>query len=100
MVHNYTQSRGKILYMKIQKVLYGMLKSAKLFNQKLWDDLESNRFPINPYDPCVANKMIDGEQMTIIWYVDDLKVSHKIPWAHKNCHVVIIILWGDQSAAG
>ena len=34
-------------------------------------------FRINPYDKCVANKMIDGHQCTIVWYVDDVKVSHK-----------------------
>ena len=34
-------------------------------------------FKINPYDWCVANKMINGEQMTIVWYVDDMKISHK-----------------------
>ena len=33
-------------------------------------------FELNPYDPCVANKIIDGRQCTIIWHVDDLKVSH------------------------
>ncbi len=31
---------------------------------------------INPYDPCVANKTIKGKQCTIIWHVDDLKISH------------------------
>ena len=34
-------------------------------------------FKINPYDPYVANKVINGEQLTIFWHVDDLKVSHK-----------------------
>ena len=34
-------------------------------------------FKINPYGPCVANKMVNGHQMTICWHVDDLKVSHK-----------------------
>jgi hypothetical protein len=33
-------------------------------------------FVLNPYDPCVANKVINGKQCTICWYVDDLKVSH------------------------
>ena len=32
---------------------------------------------MNPYDPCVANKMVEGSQITIFWHVDDLKVSHK-----------------------
>ena len=33
-------------------------------------------FEINPYDPCVANKTINGTQMTIRWHVDDLMISH------------------------
>jgi hypothetical protein len=36
-------------------------------------------FKINPYDWCVANKTIDGKQCTILWHVDDLKVSHVDP---------------------
>ena len=34
-------------------------------------------FEINPYNPCVANKMVKGSQMTVIWHVDDLKISHE-----------------------
>jgi hypothetical protein len=30
----------------------------------------------NPYDPCVANKIIEGKQMTICFHVDDCKLSH------------------------
>mmetsp|Transcript_29328 Transcript_29328/g.44391 ORF Transcript_29328/g.44391 Transcript_29328/m.44391 type:complete len:187 (+) Transcript_29328:161-721(+) len=30
-------------------------------------------------DWCVANKDIKGSQCTIIWHVDDLKISHKMP---------------------
>ena len=30
---------------------------------------------MNPYDACVANKMINGKQFTIVWHVDDLKAS-------------------------
>ena len=33
-------------------------------------------FSINPYDPCVANKMINGKQIMVTWNVDDLKISH------------------------
>ena len=32
---------------------------------------------INPYDSCVANKNVQGSQCTILWHVDDIKVSHK-----------------------
>ena len=31
---------------------------------------------MNPYDPCVANKMVHGNQMTIMWHVNDVKSSH------------------------
>ena len=33
-------------------------------------------FIVNPYAMCVANKMIEGMQYTILWYVDDFKLSH------------------------
>jgi hypothetical protein len=32
---------------------------------------------INTYDRCVANKMIEGDQMTICFHVDDGKLSHR-----------------------
>jgi hypothetical protein len=32
---------------------------------------------INPYDPCVANKIIEGEQITICFHADDCKLSHR-----------------------
>ena len=33
-------------------------------------------FELNPYDECVANKMINDKQCTIAWHVDDNKISH------------------------
>ena len=50
-----------------------------MFYQKLRRDLEDQGFEVNPYDLCVANKIIDGSQFTIVWHVDDLKLSHKNP---------------------
>ena len=40
-------------------------------------ELQEYGFEVNPYDPCVANKIVNGSQMTVTWHVDDLKVSHK-----------------------
>jgi hypothetical protein len=34
-------------------------------------------FELNPYDMCVANKTIENKQCTIVWYVDDTKISHE-----------------------
>jgi hypothetical protein len=41
-------------------------------------DLEDIRFIFNLYDPCVANKKVQGSQQTILFHVDDLKLSHKM----------------------
>jgi hypothetical protein len=38
--------------------------------------LKNMGFVINPYDKCVANKVKNGKQCTILWYVDDNKTSH------------------------
>jgi hypothetical protein len=53
------------------------MKSALLFYLKLVADLTSIGYTINPYDPCVANKDINGKQMTICWHVDDLILGHE-----------------------
>ncbi len=69
--------KGKsVLYLRLQKALYGMMKSALLFYRKLVSELQEMGFEINPYDPCVANKTVNGTQMTIRWHVDDLMISH------------------------
>ena len=50
--------------------------SALLWYELFASTLREMGFIINPYEPCVANKEINGKQCTIVWYVDDLKVSH------------------------
>ena len=72
-----TNATGKpVLYVQLEKAVYDMMKSALLFYQKLVANLTSLGYVINPYDPCVANKMINGKQMTICWHVDDLIIGH------------------------
>ena len=68
-----------MLYVKLNKALYGMLRSALLFYNKLVSELKELGFVLNPYDPCVANREINGSQQTVTWHVDDLKVSHLDP---------------------
>ena len=65
-----------MLYVKLLKAIYGLLRSALLFYNKLSGNLISQGFELNPYDPCVANKMVNGSQFTVLWHVDDLKISH------------------------
>ncbi len=66
----------KILYVKLQKALYGLMRASLLFYRKLRKELEAYRFEIKPYDPCVVNKMTEaGKQLTVIWHVDNLMAS-------------------------
>jgi hypothetical protein len=66
-----------VLYVELQKALYGCLPSALLFYLKFVGDIESKGFELNPYDPCVANKVIHEKQFTVVWHVDDIKLSHE-----------------------
>ena len=69
----------KVLYVEILQAIYGCIESALLWYDYYVDVLEKEGFVINPYDRCVANKMINGKQCTIVWYVDDNKISHEDP---------------------
>lgn len=66
----------KVLYAELKKALYGTLKAALLFWKLLTKQLLEWGYTINPHDWCVANKTIDGKQCTILWHVDDMKISH------------------------
>ena len=73
-------SKGKkYMYAECLKAIYGTLNAALLFWLKLSGDLKEWGFEPNPYDWCVMNKTINGKQCTILWHVDDLKVSHVDP---------------------
>ena len=68
-----------VIYVELLKALYGTLRAALLFWRRISEQLIKWGFKINPYDWCVANKEVHGRQCTIIWHVDDLKISHVEP---------------------
>jgi hypothetical protein len=71
------KENGKdVIYVILQKALYGTLQATLLFWQNLSTQLKEWGFVINPYDFCVANKTINGKQCTVVWHVDHLKISH------------------------
>ena len=59
-----------------REALYGFIKSALLWYELFTGELRDVGFKLNPYDKCVANKMIDGKQCTIAWWVEDDCLSH------------------------
>ena len=74
-----TKENGRLtIYTMLNKALYGTVQASLLF----WTNLSSFLtqelgFETNPYYSCVANKTINGHQMTIGWHFDNLKISHK-----------------------
>ncbi len=65
-----------ILYLKLKKALYGLMRASLFFYWKLQRELEDYGFTVNPCDPCVANKTTTcGLQLTVIWHVDNLMSS-------------------------
>jgi hypothetical protein len=65
-----------ILCVKLHKALYGLMRASLLFYRKLRKELEDYGFEINPYDPCVGNRVTEcGKQMTVIWHINDLMGS-------------------------
>jgi hypothetical protein len=96
----HTDKNGnKCLIVMCQNAIYGTMIASLLYYRKFRASLESIGFEFNPYDPCVANKMIDGKQMTVCFHVDDCKISHvdskavdkMIDWLKENYEVI----WED-----
>ena len=66
--------------------------------QKVDIRTERDGFEINPYDPCIVNKMINGSQMTVRWHVDDLTISHNSNEAISQFLRVLTDIYGDNLA--
>ena len=65
----------RVLYARLDKALYGCVKSALLWYELFSSALIDMGFVLNSYDPCVANCDIDGKQCTIVY----TKISHVDP---------------------
>ena len=57
----YSKKGVPMMYVIINKALYGILRAVLLFYCKLSKDLADMEFTVNPYDSCVANKNINGK---------------------------------------
>ena len=93
----YDKNNQPLLYVKLSKAIYSLLRSALLFYRKLVKDLTNYETPfvINPYNPCVANAMINGKKMTVTWHISDLKVSHVEPFQITKFAVYLASIYGN-----
>jgi hypothetical protein len=59
-----TDKKGvRQLVVQCQNAQYGMMVASLLYYRKFTKSLTEIGFELNPYDPCVANKTIEGNQM-------------------------------------
>jgi hypothetical protein len=72
----YGKNNKKFVYTKLTKAVYRTLPGAILFYEKLSKQLVDWGYKPNCYDRCTFNKMVEGNQITIQFHVNDLKISH------------------------
>ncbi len=57
-------------------------------------------FVVNPHDPCIANKIVDGHQLTLRSHVDDLMNSHIDMSAINDFLRELKVIYGDSLTEG
>jgi hypothetical protein len=81
----------KKLLVQCLTALYGTMVASLLSSKKFVKSLKSKGFMLYPYDPCAANKQVNGEQLTMCFHVDDCKISHlTLKVVDKNDRVAMI----------
>jgi len=71
------QENGKCtIYVLCNKAIYGTTNAALLAYRKLAKLFKSWGLIMNSYDPCFWNKDVNGEQLTIMFHIDDLLLAH------------------------
>ena len=85
----------RVLYILVLQAIYGMLISSVLWYNKFRKDLEKVGFEFNPYDPCIANRIVNGKQQTIKFHVDDLMSSHINPKVNNKFLIWLNMMYGD-----
>ena len=81
---------SRAVTVKLDRALYGCVQSAVLWYKDLKATLEEADYIMNPYDICVFNKKYDGEQVTVIFHVDDLLGSSILEEALEELYNILI----------
>ncbi len=86
----------KILLVQCMNALYGTMVASLLFYKNFVTSLKKEGFVLNPYDACVANKIVNGKVLMVCFHVDDNKISHvhakvvdeTIEWLKREYEVI------------
>ena len=68
-----------VIYVVCNKAIYITMNAALLACKELANLLSSWEFTMNPYESCLWNKDINKKQMSILFHIDDLIISHLNP---------------------
>ncbi|CAJ1934800.1 unnamed protein product [Cylindrotheca closterium] len=88
----------RVIYVRVLRAIYGMLEASMLWYKKLREDMEKHGFVFNPYDGCIANKIVNGKQQTIQFHVDDLLSSHIDPKVNDDFCEDESKVWFNQTS--
>ncbi len=67
----------KQLLVQCLNAIYRTMVASLLYFCKFTRSLKNQGYVMNPYNPCVWNKMIKKKQIAICFHVNGCKVSHK-----------------------
>jgi hypothetical protein len=67
---------NKQLLVECMNAIYGTMVARLLYCCEFAASLTKKGFNMNPYNPCVWNKEIDGKQCTVCFHVNNCKISH------------------------
>jgi hypothetical protein len=88
-----TDKQGrKQLLVECLNAIYSTMVASLLYYWKFTRSLKNQGYTIDPYDPCVWNKIMEKKQIMICFHVNDCKVLHKsaqvvdkaIKWQRRN----------------
>ena len=67
---------NSVLHLECANIIHDTLKAALLFHKSFKSDIKAMGFEINLHHCCTVNKIVNREQMTVVWHVDNVKASH------------------------
>ncbi len=76
--HVTTNKKGQqVLIVECLNAVYGTMVAALLYYNKFVKSLTKKGFKLNPYNGCVARKIVNGKQLTIYFHIDDCNMLHR-----------------------
>jgi hypothetical protein len=85
------------LYLDLERALYGLVQSARLWYNRLTDVLKREGYVANPSDPCVFNKGGGlAAQTTVMFHVDDLSCSSRNLEVLKRLEELLTSEFGEE----